>query len=413
MAAPLKRRLTVGVLTQTYTRFFPSTGGKSSLNLLKSQTLRHFSQKQRPPPHSWPKIRYVAWVGGGVAVATTAVFLGNKVLRQNQACTVFAETRQERPYFKPSREVRVDTDTSGLKLTLYQFQTCPFCCKVRAVLDYHGFSYDVIEVNSVTKKQIKWTDYPKVPILVVETAGAQPDLVIKDSSVIISVLESYLHDRNTSLAKYLSYYPCLTENEGRKKKYDFANKYFIMFQETTNLPTTPESRNEERKWRKWADEHLVHMLSPNAYRTVKEALQAFHYFSDVGQWEQNFSFVERQVVIYVGAAVMYIMGMILKAKYNLKDDVRQSLYDACNEWLAAVGKDRPFMGGNQPNLADLAVYGVLNSIEGCYAFQDALTNTNIGPWYNRTKKAVQNHSGADPHNIKSLPSNIPKLSDKH
>lgn len=40
-------------------------------------------------------------------------------------------------------------------------------------------------------------------------------------------------------------------------------------------------------------------------------------------------------------------------RYNLKDDVRQSLYDACNEWLKAVGKDRLFMGGSQPNLADL------------------------------------------------------------
>lgn len=72
--------------------------------------------------------------------------------------------------------------------------------------------------------------------------------------------------------------------------------------------------SEERKWRKWADDHLVHMLSPNAYRTPRESLQAFEYFSEVGEWEQNFSTLERQVVIYVGATVMYFIGKILKTK---------------------------------------------------------------------------------------------------
>ena len=40
-------------------------------------------------------------------------------------------------------------------------------------------------------------------------------------------------------------------------------------------------------------------------------------------------------------------------RYNLKKDVRESLFDACNEWTKAVGQKRKFMGGDQPNLADL------------------------------------------------------------
>ena len=31
----------------------------------------------------------------------------------------------------------------------------------------------------------------------------------------------------------------------------------------------------------------------------------------------------------------------------------------CNEFIDAVGPSRPFLGGSSPNLADLAVYGVL------------------------------------------------------
>lgn len=78
-------------------------------------------------------------------------------------------------------QIRVPTDSTGLKLTLYQFQTCPFCCKLRSVLDYYGFSYDVIEVNSVTKKQIKWSDYKKVPILVCDGIGQDGYIVSKET----------------------------------------------------------------------------------------------------------------------------------------------------------------------------------------------------------------------------------------
>lgn len=49
----------------------------------------------------------------------------------------------------------------------------------------------------------------------------------------------------------------------------------------------------------------------------------------------------------------------LLSRYNLKPDVRQSLYDYCNQWTRAIGKDRKFMGGNQPNLADLVGVALL------------------------------------------------------
>lgn len=39
----------------------------------------------------------------------------------------------------------------------------------------------------------------------------------------------------------------------------------------------------ERNWRKWADDVLVHTLSPNVYRTREEALQAFQWFSEVSK----------------------------------------------------------------------------------------------------------------------------------
>ncbi len=73
--------------------------------------------------------------------------------------------------------------------------------------------------------------------------------------------------------------------------------------------------SEERKWRKWVDDHLVHVLSPNIYRTPSEAFQAFKYFSRVGDWKNIFSTLEHQFVIYVGTAAMYILGKVLKKRY--------------------------------------------------------------------------------------------------
>lgn len=91
---------------------------------------------------------------------------------------------------------------------------------------------------------------------------------------------------------------------------------------------------------------------------------------------------------------MYLIGKRLKRKYNLKDDVRESLFDACNYWAKSVReKNTMFMGGQVPNLADLAVYGVLCSIEGCDAFQDVLKSSKIKDWYFSMKNAVETHKG--------------------
>ena len=71
------------------------------------------------------------------------------------------------PKFEPARVIPA-TSSQNMKITLFQYQTCPFCCKARAFLDYFGLSYEVVEVNSVMRTQVKWTKYKKVPIVVVE-----------------------------------------------------------------------------------------------------------------------------------------------------------------------------------------------------------------------------------------------------
>jgi microsomal prostaglandin-E synthase 2 len=92
---------------------------------------------------------------------------------------------------------------------------------------------------------------------------------------------------------------------------------------------------------------------------------------------------------------MWLIGKKLKKRHRLKDDVRQSLYDEANYWLRGIkARGTTFMGGSKPDLSDLAVYGILKSIEGCDAFQDLLTHTKIGIWYNAVKEQVDAHSGS-------------------
>jgi len=297
------------------------------------------------------------------------------------------------PEHKFARSLRNPADNTKIKFTLYQFQSCPFCCKARAFLDYYGLNYDVVEVNSVTRKQMKWSKkYKKVPMVVAELEdGSKFQLV--DSTALISALYSFLFDKpKGGLAEVLGCYPHVL-NEDDPKKFDIMNRYFLMYQHSTPDKEKTEIL-KERQWRKWVDDTLVHTLSPNVYRTPSEALQAFNWFDKWGNWDEHFATWERYLVIYLGAFVMWIIGKNLKKRHRLKTDVRESLYDDVNHWLRQMEKKKtPFMGGQQADLSDLAVYGVLSAIEGCDAFQDLLENTKVGPWFQRMKEACAQHKG--------------------
>ncbi|KAG9442777.1 hypothetical protein H6P81_018631 [Aristolochia fimbriata] len=224
-------------------------------------------------------------------------------------------------------------------VVLYQYEACPFCNKVKAFLDYHNIPYKVVEVNPLTKKEIKWSDYQKVPIL---TADGEP---LVDSSDIIDKMSQKLH------------------------------------------PEEPIMKDEEeKKWRKWVDDHLVHVLSPNIYRSTGEALEAFDYITQHG----NFSFMERFSVKYAGAAAMYFVSKKLKKRHNITDE-RAALYEAAETWVGALN-GRDFLGGSGPNLADLAVFGVLRPIRYLQSGKDMVENTKIGEWYGRMESVVGNSS---------------------
>lgn len=130
------------------------------------------------------------------------------------------------------------------------------------------------------------------------------------------------------------------------------------------------------------------------YRTKEEALQTFEWFASTSGWNEFFPRWERNLMVYVGATAMYLISKRLKKRHNLHEDVRQDLYAACNSWTKELeSKKSPFCGGKTPNLADLALFGALSSMEGCQAFADILSNTKIEPWFQAVKKYVHQNRG--------------------
>lgn len=98
-------------------------------------------------------------------------------------------------------------------------------------------------------------------------------------------------------------------------------------------------------------------------------------------------------MVYAGAAAMFGISKRLKKRYDLSDDVRWHIYNACDRWTEEVNmKNTKFHGGKIPNLADISVFGILNSMEGCQAFSDCMKNTNIGKYTNTSSKSFTLHT---------------------
>ena len=259
------------------------------------------------------------------------------------------------------------------EITLYQYEVCPFCCKAKAALDFYRVPYQVVEVNPLTKKQIKplqergllpGKDQPvreggkkekvKVPILVADGE------VITESNEII--------DRLDALAK-------ATGRKGGKEGGKGQGKGKGLWGAGR---AQGKDEAEIQRWRKRVDEIWVRVITVNIYRSWSESVQTFDYIGREchwGTWETN-------VATYAGATIMRLVAWNMVRKYSIEGDVRDRLFELSNEWTDAVG-EADFLGGDEPSTADLAVFGVLQAVRGTDAFTELMEVTRIRPWYMR------------------------------
>ncbi|KAI8472680.1 MAG: glutathione S-transferase [Monoraphidium minutum] len=232
------------------------------------------------------------------------------------------------PYARPAATGQLPKD-----IVLYQYEVCPFCCKVKAMLDYHKLPYTTVEVNPLTKAELKWSTYRKVPVVKMD-GGAR---VAVDSSAIMSELAAELE----------------------------------------------ASVEEEARWRRWVDERFVRVLTANIYRSWDETWDTFSYIAGQSHW----NWAAQQAVRAGGSLIMWRVGKGMPKKYGIEGDLRQALYTDVDAFVAELGP-RAYLGGGAPNLADLAAYGVLRAVQGTPAYNDVVAHTKIGPWLARMTIAV-------------------------
>lgn len=209
---------------------------------------------------------------------------------------------------------------------LYQFSACPFCWKVRVLLNYKDIPFETIEVNPRSKKELEFTDYKKVPVLV-------------DGETIVT--------ESADIMDYLN------------------NKYEI------TLP-----KGDEEKWCNWVDDTLVHYLPPIIHKDFKTSFKTIGEVMPTGSW----------LTRLVGATIMSKVAKKKALKLGISDPIKE-LKIAIDKWVDEGLKGQPFYGGDQPSVADLSVFGVFRSTEKLNVVDIACEHKQaFSNWYAKCKQ---------------------------
>lgn len=259
-------------------------------------------------------------------------------------------------------QIPASIDLSKTSIRLYQFESCPFCRKVRSVLDYLKIKYEVVEVHPLSKAETKdfAPDYSKVPILRIDSAD-QP-IQLRDSKTILQAL--------------LGARAGCSEGAPPPKA---TPSTALMW------PEGEGGGGVEDQWIKWTDRVLVQCIVINIYRNYAESAETFKYLLT----HPTFSWFQQQSAAISGTVVMLAVAIARKYKYKVHDE-RRALYEACEEYAEAVkAKGGTFLGGDVPGLADFNVYGILRSVESFTTERDLFQNCPaVLIWYNAMTQKV-------------------------
>ncbi len=149
---------------------------------------------------------------------------------------------------------------------------------------------------------------------------------------------------------------------------------------------------EVGKWLQFVDKELAVLLFPNITRSMVESWEAFGYINEV----PHFNPIQKLVLRLSGSMAMRLANGKIKKKYQISDE-REALVKCVNKWIRDGLQSRKFNGGDTPNLADVAVYGCLRSIEKFTTFAWLLGDVDkeLLVWYNRMRQSIPKSSCVD------------------
>ncbi len=225
-------------------------------------------------------------------------------------------------------------------LNLYQFELCPYCHKVKAALDLKGIPYNKIEVNPMSKAELKKLGpipegRRKVPV--VEFDGH----VIRESSDILRWLDTID-----------SKVPLVPENQEKRELADQIDA--------------------------WVNDDLTQILPTVLYGTWMESVKA----AKLTAATSNFSKLDNIKVSIFGSVVMKLIAKrILKKRGNGKtgEELLSAELDKLERWLG----EKNYLCGDELSLADAATHGALTCVKEFPAFKYIEDRPLINAWYNR------------------------------
>ena len=220
--------------------------------------------------------------------------------------------------------------------TMYCFETCPFCFKVKALLGSRGIAYSKVEVDPTFKTQLKWSDWGQVPVFV-DIDGTQ----VNDSNYILHYIDS--KDSNS--------FPRKGEDPEQDRWMDFSNKVL--------------------------GKSIVAVI----YTSYRTSLRALDYVTRV----DNFSFGSRLTNKWLGAFIMRMVGKSRAKMFDLPP--RENLQFQLDEMSKGIEGD--FFGDVEPNGADYANFGIIRSMQGLNGFDIVESHPVVSGWYSRMRE----HSG--------------------
>ena len=224
---------------------------------------------------------------------------------------------------------------------LHMLYTCPFCWKVRGLLDHLDIEYERIQLNPMKAKKTlpSAPEWKKVPVWV-----DSEEKIFVDSTPIMKHIDA-------------------THNGGKLW----------------------ESDNEERRdeWMEWVDLHMSKATIPILYGSLLSALKTTTRVSKL----EKFGFISKRLYAWAGFPVMW--GII--AKRRVKKDGRtpkQLWHDLLTEFTGEFN-GKQFFGGQSPDLVDLAAFGYVRSISPYPQFSQIEDHKNGMAWYRAVESTLK------------------------
>tara|TARA_B110000967_G_scaffold205775_1_gene251040 strand:+ start:4933 stop:5601 length:669 start_codon:yes stop_codon:yes gene_type:complete len=219
--------------------------------------------------------------------------------------------------------------------------TCPFCWKVRGLIEHLKLDVDYVSVNGMKiKKEVGFAgDWGKVPVFTDEKGEHHVD--------------------STPLLKHID----LTYNGGK-------------------LAAIGDSERQQ-KWLQWSDAKMSKATIPILYGSIGSALKTTVKISKV----EKFGFFSKRLYAWAGFPIMW--GFI--ARKRVKNDGRkpkQLWHDLLTEFTDAHDAELYF-GGKSPDLVDFSVFGYMRSISPFPQFSLLEDHAKGMAWYRRMETTIQ------------------------